>query len=46
MRVNQIFTLKQISEKAQEKKCRVYVGFMEMEKVYDRANRKALWEVQ
>ena len=27
--VDQIFTLKQISEKAQEKKCRVYVGFID-----------------
>ena len=26
--VDQIFTLKQIGEKAREKKCRVYVGFI------------------
>ena len=27
--VDQIFTLKQIDEKVLEKKCRVYVGFMD-----------------
>ena len=30
--VDQIFTVKQIGEKALEKKCRVYVGFMDLEK--------------
>ena len=43
--VDQIFTLKQIGEKAREKKCRVYVGFMDLEKAYDMINREALWEV-
>ena len=43
--VDQIFTLKQISEKAQEKKCRVCVGFMDLEKVYDRVNRAELWQI-
>ena len=38
--VDQIFTLKQIVEKAQEKKCRVYVGFIDLEKTYDRINRE------
>ena len=38
-----IFTLKQEGEKAQEKKHRVYVGFMDLEKAYDRFNREALW---
>ena len=42
--VDQIFTLNQIGEKAQEKKCRVYVGFIDLEKVYNRVNRKALWQ--
>ena len=37
--VDQIFTLKQIGEKAKENKCRVYVGFMDLEKAYDRVNR-------
>ena len=41
--VDQIFILKQIGEKAREKKCRVYVGFMDLEKTYDRVNREALW---
>ena len=33
--VDQIFTLKQIDEKAREKKGRVYVDFMDLEKAYD-----------
>ena len=32
---DQIFTLKQIGEKAQEKKRRVYVGFKYLEKAFD-----------
>ena len=32
------FYPKQIGEKALEKKCRVYVCFMDLEKAYDRAN--------
>ena len=43
--VDQIFTLKQIGEKAQVKKCTVYVSFMDLEKTYDRVNREALWQV-
>ena len=39
---DQIFTLKQIGEKAREKKCIVYLGFMEVAKVYDRVNTEAL----
>ena len=34
-----------MGEKAQEIKCRVYVGFMHLEKAYDRVNREALWQV-
>ena len=34
--VDQIFTLKQIGERAREKKCRVYVVFIDLEKAYDR----------
>ena len=41
-RADKIFKLKQIGEKAREKKCRVYVGFIDLEKVFDRVNRKAL----
>ena len=40
--LDQIFTLKQIGEKAREKKCRVYVVFMNLEKAYARVNREAL----
>ena len=40
--VDQIFTLKQIGKKAREKKCRVYVGFIDLEKAYDVVNREAL----
>ena len=43
--IDQIFTLKQIDEKAREKKCRVYVDFMDLEKAYHRVNRKAIWQV-
>ena len=43
--VDQIFTLKQIGEKSREKKCRVYIGFMDVEKAYDMVNREALWQV-
>ena len=31
--------------KAQEKKCRVYVGFIDLEKANNRVNRKSLWQV-
>ena len=44
-RVDQIFILKQIGEKAWEKKHIVYVGFMDLEKAYDRVNREAIWQV-
>ena len=40
--VDQIFTLKQL----REKKCRVHVGFMDLEKAYDRFNREVLWQVR
>ena len=43
--VDQIFTLKQIGVKAREKKRRVYVGFIDLQKAYDRVNREALWQV-
>ena len=41
--VDQIFTLKQIGETARQKQCKVYVGFMDLEKAYDMVNREALW---
>ena len=40
--VDQIFTLKQIGEKAWEKKHSV-CGFYGPEKAYDRINKEALW---
>ena len=43
--VDQIFTLNQMGEKAREKKRRVYVGFIDLEKAYDRVNKEALWQV-
>ena len=43
--VEKIFTLKQIGEKAREKKCRVYVSFIDLEKAYDIANMVALWQM-
>ena len=43
--VDQIFTLKHIGEKAQGKKRRVYLGFIDLEKAYDRFNREVLWQV-
>ena len=43
--VNQIFTLKKIGEKARERKRRVYMGFLDLEKAYDRVNRDVLWQV-
>ena len=42
---NQIFNLKQIGEKTRKKKCRVYLGFMDLRKAYDRVNREALWQI-
>ena len=42
---DQTFTLKQIEENAREKKRRVYVCLIELEKVYDRVNREALCQV-
>ena len=43
--VDQIFTLEQIGEKAQERKCRVYVGFMDLERVSNGVYREGLWQV-
>ena len=43
--VDQIFTPNQKREKAREKKRRVFVCFIDLEKAYDRVNREALWQV-
>ena len=34
--------MSKIGEKPPEKKCSVYVGFIDLEKAYDRVNREAL----
>ena len=31
--------------KYKRKKCKVHVGFMDLEKVYDGVNREALWQL-
>ena len=31
--------------KSREKKYRAYVGFVDLEKAYDRVNREALWQL-
>src|SRR5678815_5992993 len=43
--VDQIFTLKQMIEKRQEKENKLYLGFMDLQQAYDRVNREALWQV-
>ena len=43
--IDQTFTLKQISENAREKKRIVYLGFIGLEKAYDKVNTEALWQV-
>ena len=45
MTADQNFTLKQLGERALEKKCSVYVGFMDLEMAYDRVNKEGLWQV-
>ena len=37
--------MKQIGEKAREKKYSVYAGFIDLKKPYNRVNREALWQV-
>ena len=43
--VDQIFKLKQINQKAREKKRTVYEGFIYLLKAYDRVNGEAWWQV-
>ena len=43
--VDQIFTLKQMVEKSQGKKRKVYVVLINLEKAYNGVNREALWQV-
>ena len=42
---DQIFVLRQVCEKMRERKKRVYVAFMDLEKAYDRVDRDAMWQV-
>ena len=43
--VDQIFTLKQMSEKMKEKNKKLFLGFMDLQQAYDRVDRNALWQV-
>ena len=45
MCVDRIFTLRQRDEKAHEIKQRVYTGIVDLEKVYDRVNIEALYQL-
>ena len=40
-----LHTKADLREKAREIKRRVYVGFIDLEKAYDRVNREVLWQV-
>ena len=42
--VDQLFTLRQVMEKAIEKRRELFVAFIDLEKVYDKVNRVNLWE--
>ena len=42
---DQIFVLRQVCEKMKEKKRKVWVAFMDLEKAYDRVDREAMWQV-
>ena len=40
-----IFTLWHIFEKTQERKCQIYIAFIDFEKVFDSLHRISLWKV-
>ena len=42
--VDQVLTLRQVIEKAIEKRRELFVAFIDLEKAYDRVNRVKLWE--
>ena len=43
--MDQIFTLKVILEKYLEKDRKLFAAFMDLEKAYDRVDRRGLWDV-
>jgi hypothetical protein len=43
--VDQVFALRNVSEKNLEKQKDLYLGFMDLEKAYDKVDREGLWEV-
>ena len=43
--VDQVFVMKQMSEKFVDKDKSLYVAYMDLEKVYDRVDREAMWRV-
>ena len=43
--IDQVFSLRQMSEKACEKGKQLYMCFVDLEKAYDRVDRKGVWEV-
>ena len=43
--VDQIFTLKQLNEKCTDSGKELHMAFIDLEKAYDRVDRKALWKV-
>ena len=42
--LDQVFTLRQVMEKAIEKRRELFMVFIDLEKAYDRVNRVKLWE--
>ena len=43
--VDQIYVMKQMSEKYWERNKSLYVAYMDLEKAYDRVDREAMWQV-
>ena len=42
--MDQILCLKNLIEKSLERNRKLYVGYMNLEKAYDRVDREGLWE--
>ena len=45
VQVWQVFVMKQMSENFVDKNKSLYVAYMDLEKVYDRVDRKRMWRV-